>query len=159
MFKDLQKGYSVHILDKTDGIKYFCGTVALVGVPRFENTPSITPPDLSRISYDKVIDLTVEYDGKSKTFVVPETSNVRSSSSFTLACSPELISNELNAIIKSSTAVIDSVEHHKDLISQCKKILREVDKGYAKDAENTERIERIEQTLQRLIKTLEKRDL
>lgn len=157
MFKDLQKGYSVHVLEKTDGIRYFCGTVALVSAPRYENAPT-NPMDFSKLPYDKVIDLTVEYDGKSKTFVVPETSNVQSSSSFTLSCSPEFIANELNAVIKNSTSIIESVDHHKQLISQCKAVLKEVDRNYAKESENNERIERIEKTLDRLTKLLEKKD-
>lgn len=157
MFKDLQKGYPIHVLDKTDGIKYFCGTVVLASTPRFENQSSGSM-DFSKMSYDKVIDLTVEYDGKSKTFVVPETSNVQSSSSFTLSCSPELIANELNAVIKNSTSIIESVDHHKQLISQCRSVLKEVDKNYAKESENNERIERIEKTLDRLTKLLEKKE-
>lgn len=156
MFKDLQKGFPVHVLDKSGGLKYFCGSVVLAGSPRFENN-SVSPMDLGKMAYDKVIDLTVEYNSISKTFVVPETGNVASSSAVTLACSPDFIVNELNAIIKSSTQIIESVDHHKGLISQCKGILKEVDKEYARDIENNERIEKIEKTLEKLLKSFEKK--
>lgn len=159
MFKDLQDGFSVHILDKTDGLKYYCGTVAHKGTPRFESPMnSSVPMDMSKMpSYNKVIDLTVEYGGKSQTFVVPETSNLAGSSTTTLACSPDLITSELNATIKSSTAIIESVDHHKALIDQCKEALKIVDKSYAKDIESNERIEKLEKAMEKLTKLLEKK--
>lgn len=150
MFKDLQKGFPIHVLDKTEGTKYFCGTIVFVGKPRYEDGPM----DMSRPIYDRVIDLTVEYGGKNKTFVVPETSNVQGTSSYTLACSTESIINELNASIKSSTDIIESVPRHKENISQCKEILKSVDKNYAKELQTTERIERIEKALEKLTSKL-----
>ena len=156
MFKDLQKGFSVHVLDKSDNYNYFCGTVVFAGTPRFENTP-MNSADVSRMSYDKVIDLTVEYDGKSKTFVVPETGNVASSSVITLACSSDFIINELNAAIKSSTSIIESVDKNKKIISNCKEILKVVDKNYAKDSEVNQRLEKVEDRLEKLLKILEQK--
>lgn len=158
MFKDLQEGFTVHILDKTDGLRYFCGTVAHKGTPRFETPINSTSMDMSKMpSYNKVIDLTVEYGGKSQTFVVPETSNLAGSSTTTLSCTPELITNELNATIKTSTSVIESVDHHKALINQCKEALKIVDKSYAKDAESNERIEKLERAMEKLTMLLEKK--
>lgn len=79
MFKDLKKGYQVYTLDTSGVPKFFMGTVVNVSEPRFAQSQLGQYQQLQ----DRVIDLTIEVDGKSMTYVVPENQNVAMASDST----------------------------------------------------------------------------
>lgn len=94
MFKDLKKGYQVYTLDTSGVPKFFMGTVVNVSEPRFAQSQLGQYQQLQ----DRVMDLTIEVDGKSMTYVVPENQNVAMANGITLACSVDPIMNHLNAM-------------------------------------------------------------
>ena len=93
MFKDLKPGLQMLILDKSaTPMKCLSGKVVKVSLPRVEMPKVEGPMAFSNFQMqDRVVDLTVEYDGKTNTFVVPENSNVAYGDSVTIACSEEPI--------------------------------------------------------------------
>lgn len=126
MFKDLKQGFQVSLLDKSGKVPhYHIGTIVGVSEPRIDQMKQ--QPFGQPMSYaDMVIDLTVEFDGKTQTYTVPEQSNVASVASLTLACSAEPIANEVRAMLKHSQSVIESVSHHEEVAKECANILEEL---------------------------------
>lgn len=112
MFKDLKKGYQVYTLDTSGVPKFFMGTVVNVSEPRFAQSQLGQYQQLQ----DRVMDLTIEVDGKSMTYVVPENQNVAMANGITLACSVDPIMNHLNAMKRTSTDIVNSVDKNKEII-------------------------------------------
>lgn len=72
MFSDLKKGFQVHTLDTNTVPKYELGKVVAVSEPRY-----LPPqPGQYQAMQTRVVDLTVELTGETKTYTVPESQNV-----------------------------------------------------------------------------------
>ena len=146
MFKDLKPGLQMLILDKSaTPMKCHSGKVVKVSLPRVE-MPKMdgSIPFSSFQMQDRVVDLTVEYDGKTQTFVVPESSNVAYGDAFTLACTEEPIVNEVKSKMKESADIVDSYEYHKANIEECKSILATISPQYAESKEQDKRMSALE---------------
>ncbi len=146
MFKDLKPGLQMLILDKSaTPMKCHSGKVVKVSMPRVE-MPKMdgSVPFPSFQMQDRVVDLTVEYDGKTSTFVVPENSNVAYGDAVTLACTEEPIVNEVKSRMKESADIVDSYEYHKANIEECKSILATISPQYAGTKEQDKRMTALE---------------
>lgn len=152
MFKDLKPGFQVSLLDKSGKVPhYYIGTIVGVSEPRIDQMkqPTFGQP----MSYaDRVIDLTVEFDGKTQTYTVPEQSNVASVAALTLACTAEPIANEVRAMLKHSQSVIDSVSHHEEVAKECANILEELQPAPA----DSKRLDKLEGKMDKMEGLLEK---
>lgn len=146
MFKDLKPGLQMLILDKSaTPMKCHTGKVVKVSPPRVEMPKADgTMPFSSFQMQDRVVDLTVEYDGKTNTYVVPENSNVAYGDAVTIACSEEPIMAEVKSRMKESADIVDSYEYHKANIEECKSILATISPQYADTQEQEKRMTAIE---------------
>lgn len=152
MFKDLKPGLQMLILDKTaTPMKCHTGKVVKVSPPRVEMPKMDNPMQMGAFSnlqfQDRVVDLTVEYDGKTSTFVVPENSNVAYGDAVTIACSEEPIVGEVKSRMKESADIVDSYEYHKANIEECRSILASLSPQYAETQEQDKRMTAMESDL------------
>ena len=146
MFKDLKPGLQMLILDKSaNPIKCHTGKVIKVSLPRVEMPKSDSPLNFSAFQMqDRVVDLTIEYDGKTSTFVVPENSNVAYGDAVTIACSDEPIISEVKSRMKESADIVDSYDFHKANIEECRSILATLSPQYAETQETDKRMTAME---------------
>lgn len=156
MFKDFQSGFQVHILDKSGAIpSYKIGKVVSVSPPRIEQKPLQQGQIANPMMFgERVVDLTVEFDGQTKTYVVPEMGNVGLSAGITLACSTEPILNEVRAMLRTSADIINSVNHHKEVVSKCENIMQELNPTFAESQAQNARIEKIENSISDMAKAM-----
>lgn len=151
MFSDLKKGFQVHTLDTNTVPKYELGRVVAVSEPRY------LPPQVG--SYQpmqtRVVDLTVELAGETKTYTVPESQSVAKAMGITLSTSIDPIMNELNAIKSTSQEIIDSVETHRNRIEACESILEEVNPTFKQTREQDRKIAGIENKVNGLADSFE----
>ncbi len=140
MFSDLKKGFQVHALDTNSVPKYGIGKVIAVSEPRYL-TPQ--PGNYQQIQ-SRVIDLTVELDGETKTYTVPESQSVAKAMGITLSTGIEPIMNELNAIKQTSKEIIESVDSHREKMEACEKILEDVNPAFKQTREQDRKIAGIE---------------
>ncbi len=140
MFKDLKPGFQVSLLDKSGKVpRYYIGTIVDVSDPRIDERKQIVPGQ--PLSYaDLVIDLTVEFDGKTRTYTVPEQLNIATVASLTLACSAEPIANEVRAMLKHSQNIIESAPLHEEIAQECTNILEELQPAPA-DSKRLDKLE------------------
>ena len=143
MFKDLKEGFQVSLLDKSGKVPhYYIGTIIDKSDPRIDERKQIVPGQ--PLSYaDLVIDLTIEFNGKTQTYTVPEQLNIATVASLTLACSAEPIANEVRAMLKHSQSVIESVPHHEEVAKECENILEELHPASA----DTKRLDKLEESV------------
>lgn len=155
MFRDLQKGYSVSILDKSGGrINYYNGLVVSRGEPRFDTT-NFGKPGMAMPS-DRIIDLTIEFNGKTQTYVVPENGNVASAPEITLSCEPSFITNEVQSMLKKSEDILASVDTHKANIEECRNILAKINPSIGESQEYNKRLNDMDSKIDALSDTLNK---
>ncbi len=131
MFSDLKKGFQVHTLDTNTVPKYELGKVVAVSEPRY-----LPPqPGQYQAMQTRVVDLTVELTGETKTYTVPESQNVAKAMGITLSTSIDPIMNELNAIKNTSQDIINSVDAHRAKIEACESILEDINPAFKQTRE------------------------
>lgn len=138
MFSDLKKGFQVHTLDTNTVPKYELGKVVAVSEPRY-----LPPqPGQYQAMQTRVVDLTVELTGETKTYTVPESQNVAKAMGITLSTSIDPIMNELNAIKSTSQEIIDSVDAHRAKIEACESILEDINPAFKPPNEAADRLKK-----------------
>lgn len=151
-FKDLQKSYQVYILYKGEKIRHKMGTVVSIANPRFQ------PLQPGQLSYqqpqDKIVDLEVSVDGVSSTFVVRENMTVEVRNDITI-CDRDPILNEINAIMRNSNDILNSVEKHKSILEDCENIVKDLNPVLAVDKSRDEKIANLEATVGKINGSIE----
>ena len=146
MFSDLKKGFQVHTLDTNEVPKYAIGKVVAVSEPRYMQP---TPGNYQSMQ-TRVVDLTVEIDGETKTYTVPESQNVAKAVGITLSTNIESIMNELNAVKRNSEEILESVDLNRRKIEACDKILEDVNPAFKQTREQDKKIAGIESQVKEL---------
>lgn len=103
----------------------------------------------------RVVDLTVELTGETKTYTVPESQNVAKAMGITLSTSIDPIMNELNAIKSTSQDIIDSVDTHRAKIEACESILEDINPAFKQTREQDRKIAGIENKVNDLTDSFE----
>ena len=151
MFVDLKKGFQVHTLDTNSVPKYAIGKVVAVSEPRFLPLQGNNYQTMQ----SRVIDLTVEVEGETKTYTVPENQNVAKAMGITLCASIDPIMNELNAIKQNSNEIIESVPLNQQKVEACNKILEDINPAFKQTRDQDRKIAGIEEKVNGLNGTLE----
>ena len=102
----------------------------------------------------RVVDLTVELTGETKTYTVPE-SRMWLRLCITLSTSIDPIMNELNAIKSTSQDIIDSVDTHRAKIEACESILEDINPAFKQTREQDRKIAGIENKVNDLTDSFE----
>lgn len=131
--------------------KYELGKVVAVSEPRY-----LPPqPGQYQAMQTRVVDLTVELTGETKTYTVPESQNVAKAMGITLSTSIDPIMNELNAIKSTSQEIIDSVDAHRAKIEACESILEDINPAFKQTREQDRKIAGIENKVNDLTDSFE----
>lgn len=104
---------------------------------------------------DRVMDLTIEVDGKSMTYVVPENQNVAMANGITLACSVDPIMNHLNAMKRTSTDIVNSVDKNKEIIEACDSILEDINPTFKQSKDQDRKIKGLEDQVAKMGESFE----
>ena len=130
---------------------YPLGKVVAVSEPRY-----LPPqPGQYQAMQTRVVDLTVELTGETKTYTVPESQNVAKAMGITLSTSIDPIMNELNAIKSTSQEIIDSVDAHRAKIEACESILEDINPAFKQTREQDRKIAGIENKVNDLTDSFE----
>lgn len=136
----------MHTLDTNEVPKYAIGKVVAVSEPRY------MPPSPGNYApmQGRVVDLTVEVDGETKTYTVPESQNVAKAMGITLSTGIEAVMNELNAIKRNSQEILDSVGFNKKKIEVCDQIMEDINPAFKQTREQDKKIAGIESQVREL---------
>lgn len=136
-FKDLKPGYSVHILDKTDGLKYTQGkAVNVTAIPYLQNNIGAAS--------QLVVDVTVEVDGKTSTYTIPESLETTYTGNLVLSTGKEGILREVEAMKHTSEEALNQVEKHKSIVENASDLMEKLNPAFAEKREAEKRISGIE---------------
>ena len=146
LFKDIKTGYPIYFLDK-ENVRYYHGKAVSIAVPRYNNQMGTTygtqPTGL-------VVDVTIEAEGATKTYTIPETSTITYAGSLALSTDKEGILREVEALKAVSEEALSKVDKHKQAVANCNTLLEELNPAFAEKRAQDKRIEGIENEVKSL---------
>lgn len=142
LFKDLQKGYPVFLLDRTE-ITAKQGKIVDVSRPHFDNqNPTNT---------QMVVDVTIELDGKVQpVFVIPENSPVAYTDKLILSPDRDSILREVQAIMSRNEEELKLIPVREKTVKQCQSIIEEWNPAIRQQRETDERMTKMEEAVGKL---------
>lgn len=153
MFRDITKNYTISVLDKSGKTPVFkMGQVVNISPARYEQKPAVGG---MQMPMERVIDLTLEIDGQTMTFVVPENGNVASNQGYTLACDNTFIANEVRAMHRKSMEAIANITFEEENAKACEAILNELNPSYTDTKVQNERLDKLEASLSKMGSVIE----
>lgn len=146
-FKELKPNYSIHILDKTEGIKYVLGKVLNVGQPRYDMPAQQAPGSMPNFSLPSMkVDVTIESNGKTNTYVFDENAATASVGNVLFSTDKEGVIRELDATIAHCEQYLSEEDRVKKDLDESKALKEQLDTSY-KDKQNVnKRFEKIEKS-------------
>lgn len=141
-FKDIKQNYPVFILDKNElSIKQ--GKVVSVSFPHMDTGV----PSYKVTAAQMVVDVTVEVDGKSATYIIPESSCITYANNLVLSTDKSSLSNEVEAMKNSAEQVLESVERNKMIVEKATSLLAELSPAYKEKQETEKRLSNVENSV------------
>ena len=142
LFKDMKPGYPVYMLQKGDGLKAMQGKTIKVSDPYFPPAPIGQMPAMN--TTQRVVDVTLEAEGVTNTYSIPETLSVTYANNIVLSTDREGILREVESIKSRNDEELRLVDKRKEENEACVKILEEWNPAFAEKREQDKRISGIE---------------
>ena len=139
-YKDMKQGYPVYFFDK-EAVKAYAGKVVSVAVPRYD-APKFGAP--AQPSTGMVVDVTIEAEGATRTYTIPEASAVTYAGALVLSTDRDGILREVESLKASATEALAKVDHYREALAKCDTILEELNPALAERREQDRRIGGIE---------------
>lgn len=154
MFSALRQGNLFYVLEKSDNPTLKVGSVVSVGNPSSRYNSSYVP---NMNQYDMVVDVVVRIgDEEVKFEKLPSSMSIANSgqSGIVVSDSKEAMNAEVEAMLRNSKQIIESIPYHERVISACDGILRELNPSFKKEKEQEEKIGLLEQKMEGMEGTL-----
>lgn len=154
MFSALRQNSLFYILEKSDNPTLKVGNVVSVSNP----TPKFSSSYIHTANqYDMVVDVVVKVgDEELKFEKLPSNLSIANfgTSGIVVSESKEAMNAEVEAMLRSSRQIVDSVPYHEKVISACDGMLRELNPQFAKEKEQEEKIGLLEKKMSGMEGTL-----
>lgn len=138
LFRDIKPNYPVYFLDK-DNVTAYEGKVVSTSVPRYIPTQT-----------SLVVDITIEANGATHTYTIPESSTLTYANNVVLSTDKDGILREVQAMKSASEHHLSETEHHREIVDSCNRLLEEIDTTFAEKRKQDKRIEGIETEVKNL---------
>lgn len=153
MLSALSQGSLIHILDKTDGLKYKVGEVVGCTQPNYGGV-------FGTANYgNPVITIKVKVDGDIKDYPdIPASQTVMSYNNGNLIISETAqgIQTEVENFHKHCKQVLDNRNYYEKSITDCEAILKELNPQFAQDKERDDRINNLDSKVTSIESKLDK---
>lgn len=147
MFSNLRQGATFYTLYKGQNPRVEIGSVTSVTkpAPLYPTTfPQTYPPQ-----QEMVVDVVVKVGDSTQTYEkLPANLTITDNKDVVVSCDSAAINNEIENMRRTSQGVLDSIEYHKSVVSNCDGMLRLVNPAFAKEKEQEEKIAGLEDKIQ-----------
>ncbi len=138
LFKDIKQNYSVYVLDK-DKLSLSDGKAVAVGFPRYDLSTKST-----------VIDITLDANGKTATYAIPENLSVTYAGNLVLSTDKGGLAREIEAMRTSAEQVLASIDRQKEIIEKSSDLLSELNPQFKERQETEKRFASIENSVNKI---------
>lgn len=143
MFQGLRTNSLFYVLDKGENPSLRIGQVVSVSNPQtrypsFNN--GFTPQPM-----ETVVDVRVKLGDEEADFnQLPANGQIANDKNLVVSDSKEAMSAEVDAMLRQSKAILESVDYHERVVKSCEGMLLQLNPQIAKDREQTEKINKLE---------------
>lgn len=142
LFKDIKQNYPVYILDKQN-VSFVQGKVTSISLPHMDNSNPM-------VMGKSVIDVTIDVEGKSATYAIPENLSIVYAGEIVLSTDRDGIMREVEAMKSSAEQAIKNVERQKMIVDKASSLLVELNPIYKEKQENEQRLSKMESSIEEL---------
>ncbi len=147
MFKELKSGYPIYLFDRAS-LKYEQAKV-------MNAQPNYQPTTIGKLETN----ITVQTkDGKQNTYSVTDSEQAAYAGTLLVAATKEAVINEINILKSNSEEVLNKVEEHKHIVSECGKLLAELDTTFRDQQRTNERLDNLENKLDEIFKFVKQKN-
>lgn len=136
MFSALSQGSLIHILDKTDGLKYKTGEIVGITQPSYGGA-------FGTSAFMPNITLKVKVDGNVKDYPdIPASNSTMSYNNGNVIISENTqgIQSEVESFYKNCKQILANREYYEKSVVDCENIMKELNPKFAQDKERDDRI-------------------
>ncbi|MCE4121637.1 hypothetical protein NND09_05420 [Prevotella copri] len=143
MFQGLRTNSLFYVLDKGENPNLRIGQVVSVSNPQtkypaFNN--GFTPQPM-----ETVVDVKVKLGDEEVDFKqLPANGQIANDKNLVVSDNKDAMSTEVDAMLRQSKAILESVDYHKRVVDSCEGMLQQLNPQIAKDKEQTEKINKLE---------------
>lgn len=155
MFSGIRQGNLFYVLDKSNLSLKVCevesvsNQTAKFGQSTYPTQPFGQP--------EMQVEVVAKYGDETLRFEqLPSNLSITSKNNLIVADNRDAMSMEVEAMIRSSRTVLDSVPYHEKVLQSCDAMLRELNPQFAKEKEQEEKIGALEQRMGHIDGKLEK---
>ena len=143
MFQGLRTNSLFYVLDKGENPSLRIGQVVSVSNPQtrypsFNNGFNPQP-------METVVDVKVKINDEEVDFKqLPANGQIANDKNLVVSDSKDAMSSEVDAMLRQSKAILESVDYHKKVVDSCEGMLLQLNPQIAKEREQTEKISKLE---------------
>ncbi len=143
MFQGLRTNSLFYVLDKGENPSLRIGQVVSVSNPQtrypsFNN--GFTPQPM-----ETVVDVKVKLGDEEVDFKqLPANGQIANDKNLVVSDSKDAMSSEVDAMLRQSKAILESVDYHERVVKSCEGMLLKLNPQIAKDKEQSEKISKLE---------------
>lgn len=146
MFSGIRQGNLFYVLDKSN-LSLRIGEVESVSNPTDKFGHSAYPQN-PFAQADTHVDVVVRFGDESEKYEqLPSGMSVSRKNNLIVSDNREAMNLEVEAMLRSSHAVLDSMPYHEKVLASCDAMLRELNPQFAKEKEQEEKIGQLEQRM------------
>lgn len=139
LFRDIKQNYPVFILDKQE-LVVTQGKVISIGFPRMEMNPKSGKSDM-------VVDVTIEANGKTAAYAIPENLSVTYADNLILSTDQQGLSNEIEALHNAAKQFFAAESYQKKVLEKTPSLLAELNPIFREKQETEKRFSSIESSI------------
>lgn len=144
MFSGLRQNSIIYVLDKSEEPILKIGQVVSVSNPQ-PKFPTYQPQQFAAPPIETTVDVKVKMqDGDSEFKQLPSGLDIANSGNVVVSDSREAMMSEVEALLRTSKDVVDSIDYHKKVVSGCEKIMCVLNPQIAKDKAQEAKITQLE---------------
>lgn len=143
MFQGLRTNSLFYVLDKGENPNLRIGQVVSVSNPQ-TRYPSFNN-GFTHQPMETVVDVKVKLGDEEADFKqLPANGQIANDKNLVVSDSKEAMSAEVDAMLRQSKAILESVDYHEKVVKSCEGMLLQLNPQIAKDREQTEKINKLE---------------
>ena len=143
MFQGVRQNGLFYILEKGDDLKLRVGQVISVSNPQPKygqfNTPTFgSQPEMT-------VDIRVKVDEETMDFKqLNANASIANSGNVVVSDSKDAMSAEVEGLLRTSKAILESVPYHEKMLVSCDNVLRDLNPSFKKEKEQEEKMNMLE---------------
>lgn len=146
MFSALRQGSSIYVLEKDEKPIVKIGKVESITSPRPQYN-SYNPNISFSENMQTLVNITVRFSNKpedKKEYIgIPSNLSTHTYGDIIISESRDAMIAEIDGLLQSSKSIIESIDYHKQMITECENILKQLSPAYAKETERDGAIDKL----------------